>query len=387
MTAPGAFRQYPTAAYLRQGARRRSPRFAFEFMDGGAGADLGIARNARAFAGIELLARYGGPAAPPDLSVTLFGQDYAAPVGIAPMGATGIVRPGGDAMVARAAQAARVPYVLSLMASLELEKAAALAPDVLWFQLYRCGRDDHRLGRDLVARARAAGVRVLVLTMDTPVRGPRPREIRAGIVPPFRFGPRLGWEAAVAPRWLAALARHGVPRFANFLAYVGPGAGLRATETFAGRELDGGLTWEDVRLYRDLWPGPLVLKGLLHPEDVDLAIAAGVDGVVVSNHGGRQLEALPPPVEMLPEVVARAGGRLTVLLDSGVQSGLDVARALALGAAGTLSGKAVLWGLGALGAQGPGHAIALLTQGLSEAMAQCGCARPEDLRRVAIRRG
>ena len=378
-------RRCPTVQYARTLARRRSPRFAFDCGDTGAGADGGIERNWRALDAVELVARYGVGAALPSTEVELFGQRYAAPIGIAPMGAPGLVWPGADEHLAAAAQVARVPYVNSVVAGISIERAAQVAPDVFWFQLYRFGRNEHSIGLDLIRRADAAGARVLVLTLDVPVRTVRTREALAGVTYPFRLTPRMIVETLASPRYFAAYLKHGMTRFTNLVSYAREGAGINEMARFVRSEIGGAISWDDLARYRDRWKRPLVVKGILHPEDAQKAISLGVDGIVVSNHGGRQIEALPAAIDALPAVAAAAGQRATVLFDSGVRSGLDVVRAYALGAQAAFAGKAFLWGLGALGEHGPGHVIDLFEEEIRSTLAQIGARSLSDARSVVIR--
>ena len=381
-----ALRQlYPTAQDLRRRARRVLPGFAFEYMDGGAGADTGIARNWAAFDDVQLVPRYGRVIAPPAADTRLFGRAYGAPVGIAPIGGPGTVFPGAETCMAIAAQAARVPYTLGALSGIDVERAAELAPDVLWFQLYRFARNDHEIGFDLVRRAADAGAHVLVLTVDTPIRTTRPREVKSGITNPFRMTNRLRLQALSSPRWFRALLRNGIPRFVSLAPYIGANPGFAETAAFVQREFGGAFTWEEIARYRDKWQKPLVLKGVLHPDDAERAVSLGLDGIFVSNHGGRQIDALPPPIDLLPEIASLVAGRATIILDSGVRSGVDVARALALGADAAFAGKAFLWSLGALGARGPGHLIDLFVEDLRSTLGQLGCASLDELRSVVVR--
>jgi (S)-mandelate dehydrogenase len=378
-------RAYPTAMDLRARAKRLMPGFAFEYMDGGAGDDLGIRRNWNALDAVELAPRYGRVVQPPGCSTRLFGQDYAAPIGISPVGGPGTAFPGAETYLANAAQAARVPYTLGVLSGVTVERAAELAPDVLWFQLYRFHRDGHRIGLDLARRAAAAGVKALVLTIDTPTRTVRPRETKSGIVTPFKLTNRLRLDALTSPHWLLSMRRHGVPRFASLSPYMDPNPSLAEAAAFIRRESGGAFTWDEIARYRDVWKGPLVLKGVLHPADARRAIELGVDGLFVTNHGGRQIDALPASIDALPAVAAEAAGRATIILDSGVRSGVDAARAIALGADAAFSGKAFLWSLGALGERGPAHFINVLKEDLRATMGQLGCFEVADLRAVARR--
>jgi L-lactate dehydrogenase (cytochrome) len=379
-------RHYPSTQYLRAGARRRIPHFAFEYSDGGAGnGDTGIKRNWAAFDAIELAPRYGVMPSLPPTSVELFGRRFSAPVGVAPMGGPSIVWPGADEYLARAAQRAGVPYTLSTVGGATIERIAEVAPDVFWFQLYRFAADDHAIGRDLVRRAERAGCRTLVLTLDVPVRTTRPREAATGLAGSFRVDSSIVLQSALAPAWAMALWKNGTPRFANLRAYAGEGISLSELVAFTRREMRGAFTWDEVAKYREWWKGNLVLKGVMHPGDAQKAVAVGADGVVVSNHGGRQNDALPAAIDVLPAVVREVGNRATVMIDSGVRSGSDVVRACALGAAACLAGKAFLWGLGALGANGPGHVIDLLIEETQAALGQLGAHSIAELRSLSVR--
>jgi (S)-mandelate dehydrogenase len=379
-------RRYPTIDYLRRHARRRVPYFAFEYADGGAGKDdAGIKRNWAALDAIELVPRYGVMPSLPPCDVELFGRRYAAPIGVAPMGGPSIVWPGADVHLARAAQRARVPYVLSTVGGAAIEKIAEIAADVFWFQLYRFANDDHAIGLDLIRRAEAAGCRALMLTLDVPVRTTRPREAANGLAGAFVLNPGIIMQAMRSPAWIMAVCKDGVPRFANLRPYVGESASLSDLLAFVRREMGGAFTWAEVAKYRDRWKGTLIVKGALHPQDAETAVSLGVDGVIVSNHGGRQIEALPAPIDALPAVVRQIGARATVMMDSGVRSGTDVVRACALGASASFAGKAFLWGLGALGPEGPGHVIDLLIDETQAALGQLGAHTVAQTRSLTAR--
>ena len=377
---------YPSIGYLRRRARRHIPHFAFEYADGGSGNDdTGIRRNWAALDAIELVPRYGVMPSLPPCDVELFGTPYSGPIGVAPMGGPSIIWPGGDVHLARAAQRARIPYTLSTAGGATIEEIARVAPDVFWFQLYRLAKDQHAVGLDLVRRAEAVGCRTLVLTLDVPVRTTRPREVATGIAGAFNVTPAILAQIARAPGWAMAVWKHGVPRFASLRSYVGANASLNEVIAFARREMRGAFTWDEVKMYRDRWKGTLVVKGILHPQDAETAVSLGVDGIVVSNHGGRQVEVLPAAIDALPAIVRQVGKRATILMDSGVRSGNDVVRACALGAAAAFAGKAFLWGLGALGEEGPGHVIDLLIEETQAALGQLGAHSVAETRALTIR--
>jgi (S)-mandelate dehydrogenase len=379
-------RRFPTIGHMRAYARRHVPHFVFEYMDGGAGADVGIAHNWAALDAVELVPRYGVMPALPPIDVELLGRRYAAPIGIAPMGGPALVWPGADAAMARAAQQARVPYTLGTVGGMTIEQAGELAPDVFWFQLYRMARNDHALGLDLVRRAEVAGAHVLVLTIDVPVRTTRPREAAVGLGRgPFRPDLPMLVDMLRSPAWLMALIQHGRPKFSNIKSYAPANASGEEVIRFARNELGGAFTWDEIARFRDRWRRPMVLKGVLHPLDAAKAVALGIEGIWVSNHGGRQIEALPPPIDVLPAIAAETGSRATLIMDSGIRSGTDVIRAVALGAQATFAGKAFLWGLGALGEAGPEHVINLLIAEARSALGQIGAHSLAEARTVAIR--
>jgi L-lactate dehydrogenase (cytochrome) len=303
------------------------------------------------------------------------------------MGSPIVVWPGADKLFAKAAQHAGVPYTLGCAGGATIEEIAEIAPDVFWYQLYRFAKNDHAIGFDLVKRAEAAGCHVLMLTLDVPVRTIRSREVKVGLGGGGAF--QADWRMVMGmfkcPGWPLAMAKAGMPRFASVQPYAGPNAGLNDTIRFARKEMGGAFSWEEVARYRDKWKKPLVVKGILHPADAEKAVSLGVDGILVSNHGGRQIEALPAPIDCVPAIAKAVGDRATILFDSGVRSGTDVARALAVGAHCALAGKAFLWSLGALGADGPGHAIDLFIDELQSALGQIGAHSPAEARDVLVR--
>lgn len=379
------YRRYPTIDYLRRGARRRLPHFAFEYCDGGSGKDdAGIKRNWAGLDAVELVPRYGVMPSLPPCEVELFGRRYAAPIGIAPMGGPAIVWPGADEYLARAAQRARIPYTFGTVGCSTIERIAAIAPDVFWFQLYGAPRNDNAITFDLVRRAEAAGAHVLVVTIDTPVRAKRPQDWRNNLAVPFKPNLRTVLDVARAPLWLAEVMRNGTPCPENFRAYAGPGASNADVSACSSRELRGGFAWETVERVRKLWPRALVVKGIIHPDDALRALSLGADGIIVSNHGGRTLDAAPPAIDMLPAMVERVGARMTVLMDSGVRTGLDVVRALALGAKCVFTGRSFLFGVAALGAPGGQHVIEFFTDEIRMAMGQVGARSLAALPQVTV---
>ncbi len=377
-------RRFPTTAWMRREAPRHVPRFAYEYGDTGAGNDVGIADNWSAFDAVKIVPRYGVMPSLPPVEVELFGTKYAAPIGIAPMGGPSLVWPGADLLMAKAAQRARVPYTLSVAGGATIEDAAAAAPDVFWLQLYRFWHEDHKIGFDLVRRAQAVNVKVLTLTLDVPVRTTRSRETYAGLAGEFRPTPRMIYEMMIRPRWLWALLRKGYPRFATISQYANS-TNTNEVIKYARQRMGGAFSWEEVARYRDAWKGPMTVKGILHPADAEKAVSLGIEGIWMSNHGGRQIEALMPSIDCLPGVAAAVGKKATILLDSGIRSGQDVMRALALGADACFAGKSFLWATAALGDAGPDQLIALYIDELRASLGQIGALSPAEARNATIR--
>ena len=378
-------RKFPTIEDLRRAAQRRIPSLGYDTVAGGAGQDLAVKRNAAALDAIELVPRVGVDRGPVATDVEFLGRHYAAPLGVAPMGLQSVFWPGAERLLARAAQRARIPYTAGAVSGASLEDLAAIAPDVIWFQLYRFAAHDHKVGFDLVRRAAAAGVHVLVATIDVPGRAKRPGELRNGLTLPFRPSLRTIMQAAMSPGWLMALARNGQPNFPCLAPYCGPNPSKADIAYFAQRELSGALSWDELKRYRDLWKGPMVIKGIMHPADAETAVSIGMDGVQISNHGGRQLEAVPAAIDVLPAIARAVGGRTAILYDGGIRSGLDVVRAMAFGAQAAFAGRAFLFGVGAIGADGGDYVSDLLIDEIAVAMRQVGVHDFEALRDLTIR--
>jgi isopentenyl diphosphate isomerase/L-lactate dehydrogenase-like FMN-dependent dehydrogenase len=368
-----------SVADLKKRARRRIPRFAFDYLEGGCNQEIAIARNRRELDAIVMEPRYLEDCAVPDLSVSLFGRRYDAPIGVAPIGLGGLLWPRVAEYLAEAAARANIPFCLSTVATTSIERAAELAGECFWFQLYT--PTEPLIRDDLLDRAGAVGCRVLLVTIDVPGAAWRPRDLRNGLAVPPRFDLRTLAQIAARPVWALAMLRAGIPQFDSIRPYVPKGAGMVSGSVFTRATFTGGLNREALARIRDRWQGALVLKGIETVRDAELALQLGAEGIVVSNHGGRQLDASRSPIEVLPQIRAAVGDRMTVLADSGVESGADVARMLAKGAAGVLAGRAFVYGVGALGRVGAEHTIDLLREELARFMGQLRCARPEELAR------
>ncbi|HKR86983.1 MAG TPA: alpha-hydroxy-acid oxidizing protein [Phenylobacterium sp.] len=356
---------------FRQAAKRALPRMVFDFVDGGAGDERAMARNIDAFARTLLLPRALQAVSERDQSVAPFGRRWNSPFAIAPMGLTGLVRPQGDLILARCARDAGIPFCLSTASTSSIEEASReMAGGDLWFQLYVL---EQRCTNALVKRAADAGVSTLVLTVDVVVNGDRRRDARNGFALPLRLSPRLAASVAAHPRWLLRQVMHGFPKAVHF---AGQALDIEAQMRLMRRELDPGFDWHALRRLRDQWKGTLIVKGLLRAEDVQRCHEAGIDGVILSNHGGRQLDEAPAPLDQLRSSAPPAGG--VVLLDSGVRDGGDILKALALGAHGVLVGRPLLYALAAAGEAGVTHMLSLLRTQLDGRLALTGCARVRD---------
>ncbi|HIJ61261.1 MAG TPA: alpha-hydroxy-acid oxidizing protein [Rhodospirillaceae bacterium] len=358
---------------LAQMARRRLPRFAFDFLDGAAGGEGGLRRNRAAFDGVLLKPRYG-VGVDPDLSVSLFGETYDYPFGISPVGLGNLAWPGAEATLAGIARDNRIPFVLSTVGGTAIEEAAAAAP--CWFQLYV--QRQEAVSRDLLRRAAGAGIRVLVVTVDIAASNTRRRDIRNRFVIPFRITPGLVADLLRHYRWSLATLLAGPPSFVNLAPYATAESGQSLAE-FISSAMKTDLVWDDIRRLRDQWSGPLVVKGILAPEDAVLAVEAGADGIWVSNHGGRQLESAPAAIDAVAGVRAAVGPLVPVLMDSGVRTGEDMVKARLLGADVTFCGRAFYFGMAAGGRAGGERAMALLAEDLRRVMVQIGCPSFADL--------
>lgn len=357
---------------LRTLARRRLPRPVFDFIEGGVDGEKGLQRNRDAFDAWHLMPRYLVGVEKRDQSVELFGQTYDTPIGISPMGLAGLSRPDADLMMARAAAAANVPFVMSGSSNASIEAAARVAPKNVWFQLY-CTRDD-AINRNLVERAVAAGVGVLVLTVDVVVNANRQRNLRNRFVRPFRMTPAILMQVLAHPRWLAGYLRGGGhPMMENWRPYAAPGASANdVADLFARLTPSAASTWTMLENVRRWWPGRLLVKGLLHPEDARQAVRLGADGIVVSNHGARQLDASPAPLAMLP-AIRSAVPDTALLIDGGVRRGSDIVVAMCLGARFALCGRPMMYAVAAGGAAGVARAVHVIHAEVDKVLAQMGC--------------
>ncbi|HEX2197285.1 MAG TPA: alpha-hydroxy acid oxidase [Burkholderiales bacterium] len=355
---------------LRRLARRRLPRAIFDFFDGGAEDEVTLRENRAAFERVRLLPRVLVNVAEVDMGVSLFGAQAGLPLAIGPTGGIAAGRAGADLMLARAAKAFGIPYTLATPAGASIERLAEEAGGRRWFQLYVVR--DREFREKLVARAKDAGYEALLVTVDLPVSGKRERDPRNGFVTPYRPNWRNSHDVLRKPAWLMDLLRNGLPRMENFEGYKFTSTRMTDIATAVGREMDAAFDWEELKRLRERWPGRLLLKGVERPDDAERAAALGCDGVIVSNHGGRQLDGAAPTLEALPAVARAVGSRITVMLDGGVRRGVDILKARALGAQAVLVGRATLYGVMAGGEPGAQRALQILSGELERAMKLCG---------------
>ncbi|HKK98463.1 MAG TPA: alpha-hydroxy acid oxidase [Marivita sp.] len=352
---------------LRRQAKRRIPRFAFDLVDGGAEDERNLRRNSEAFQEVELTPRYMVDVSDLDTRTTVFGQTFDAPFGMAPIGMLNAFWPNADVTLARLCKAQNIPYVASSAASTTLETLAKAADGNGWFQLYVSSDADVTEG--LIARAEAAGYDTLIVTADVPAAGKRDRDIRNQLSVPFKFTPEVVLQCAMNPRWALTSLMHGTPNVANYADL------LQSATSYADVQktlITPAFTWDDLKKLRARWKGKLLVKGILHPKDAETCAEIGCDGIVVSNHGGRQVAFGPPTIEALPAIAKAVAGRMTIILDSGIRRGADIIRAKALGADFTFAGRAMAYGVGAGDRDGARRAYDILHLELIRALGQLG---------------
>jgi L-lactate dehydrogenase (cytochrome) len=374
--------RYPSIDDLRERARRRLPRFAFEYLEGGCNEDVNLHKNTAELREVELRPFYLADHSGSDLRTELFGKVYDAPFGVAPVGLQGLMWPGAPEILAAAAVAHNIPFVLSTVTTASIERIGAITGGNFWYQLYHPA--DNALRDDLLDRAEAAGCRVLVVLCDVPTFGYRPRDIRNGLSLPPRMTLRNILQILGRPHWALKTLRHGQPTFATMKKYMPEGLDMRQLGTYMNQTFSGRLDAARIAPIRDRWKGKLVLKGVASEADAALAVKLGFDGIIVSNHGGRQLDAGQSAIRALATVVAPYRDRIKIMMDSGLRSGPDVARILAAGAEFAFLGRSFMYGVAALGSSGGDHTISILKNQLKQVMEQLGCERVTDLPRHLV---
>jgi L-lactate dehydrogenase (cytochrome) len=362
---------------LRRIARRRIPRAIFDYVDSGAYDEITLNANRNELASIRFRQRVLIDTSKRTMETELLGEKLAMPLAIAPTGLTGLVHGNGEILAAKAAEAAGSIYTLSTMSICTIEDVAAAIKKPFWFQLYVFR--DREFSKSVIARAKAAKCSALFVTVDLPIRGQRHPDIKNGLTVPPRLTARNAFDIVTKPAWTMKVLMGKRKSFGNVEAYLKKTPGLLGAGAWANNHFDQSLNWRDIDWIRGLWPGKLVLKGINDVDDAKTAASAGVDGIVVSNHGGRQLDGAPATATTLPEIARAVGDRLEVLFDGGIRSGHDVLKALALGARGCLIGRAYLYGLAAMGQKGVATALDVIRKELDASMILTGV---EDIRKV-----
>lgn len=373
----------PCTDDLRSLARRRIPRFAFEYLDGGCNDDVNLRRNCSDIQQIELMPEYLAEHDTSSMKTTLFGEEYAAPFGVAPIGLQGLMWPNSPEILASAALRHNLPFILSTVSTASIEHIAKVTDGRFWFQLYHPAEE--KVLDDVLSRAAGAGVKVLVALSDVPTFGFRPRDIRNGLAMP----PKMTWRNVLQmfcrPVWAFNTLRYGKPNFETLTPYMPKNLDLRALGKFMDATFDGRLQEHKLARLRDKWDGQLVVKGVVNEADAERCVRLGVDGIIVSNHGGRQLDAGESTIKPLSRLAPKFGDKLTVMMDSGIRSGPDIARAIASGAKFTFMGRPFMYGVGAMGPDGGNHVMAMMKMQLQQVLEQLCCKTVTDLPRHLIK--
>jgi (S)-mandelate dehydrogenase len=366
-------------ADLRRMAGKRLPRMTYDYIEGGCDDEFGIAENEAAFGNYRLAPRYLVDVSHRDLAAKIAGQTFAIPLGIAPTGNAGMFRHDADRLLAIEAAAANVPFILSSASNASIEEVVKAAPNHTWFQLY--GARDVKISEDMIRRAAGLGVKTLVLSVDVPAHSNRERNHRNGFAHPLKVTPSMIFQTITHPAWAwEYFGNGGLPYMGNFRPYAaGKASPSDVADFFVGQFPSPSLTWSFMEMVRRQWPGKLFVKGILHPADAIRAVEIGANGIIVSNHGGRQLDRAISPVDAFPFINAAVGERTEMMLDGGIRRGSDIVVALCLGARFVFSGRPMLYGATAGGRAGIKKALDIFARELGLVLAQIGCPRAEDL--------
>lgn len=367
---------YPSIDDLREKAKKKIPRFAFEYLDGGCNEDVNLHKNTKEIRDVELLPYYLSKHTGSSMKTELFGHTYDAPFGVAPVGLQGLIWPNAPEILAKAAFEHNIPFVLSTVTTSSIERVAEITEGSAWFQLYH--PTENRLRDDIIKRAGAAECPVLVILCDVPTFGFRPRDVRNGLAMPPKMSVKNILQVLGKPEWAMKTLIQGQPSFETLKPYMPKNLDLKQLGKFMDATFSGRLNEEKIKPIRDMWKGKLVLKGVANEADAEKALALGLDGIIVSNHGGRQLDAGESSIKPLTRIAKAYGDKMSVMMDSGLRSGPDVARALASGAKFTFMGRSFMYGVSALGSKGGDHTISLLKTELQQVMEQVCCATTND---------
>jgi len=373
---------YPSIDDLRNLARKRIPRFAFEYLDGGCNEDVNLIKNTSDIRHIELKPYYLASHQPSQLKTELFGHVYDAPFGIAPIGLQGLIWPNSPEILAKAAFAHNIPFITSTVTTSSIERIAELTEGNAWFQLYYPA--DEAVRNDVLHRVESAQLPVLVLLSDVPTFAFRPRDIRNGLAIPPRMTLRNILQIMMKPRWAINTLIQGKPQFATMKKYMPKGLNMKQLGLYMNQTFSGRLNEEKIKPIRDRWKGKLVIKGIASEEDTEMAIRLGIDGLIISNHGGRQLDAGESTIHSLIAIQKNYKNKIKLMIDSGIRSGPDVARAIASGAEFVFMGRSFMYGVSALGDAGGQHTIGMIKTQLIQVMEQICCEKTTDLHKHLI---
>jgi len=368
---------YPSIEDLREKARKRIPRFAFEYLDGGCNEDVNLYKNIAELREVELVPQYLKSNITIDMKTELFGHVYDAPFGMAPIGLQGLMWPNAPEILAKAAVQHNIPFILSTVTTSSIERISELTQGKAWFQLYHPA--ENALRDDIIKRLQATNYSVLVLLCDVPSFGYRPRDIRNGLAMPPKITLGNVFQIMGKPLWAMNTLVHGQPSFETLKPYMPKNLDMKQLGQFMDKTFSGRLNKEKISAIRDQWKGKIVLKGVASEEDADMAVQLGLDGIIVSNHGGRQIDVGESSIHSLIPIVKNFKEKIKIMMDSGIRSGPDISRALASGAEFTFLGRSFMYGVAAMGKQGGNHTIAILKTQLKQVMEQVGCTKTRDL--------
>ena len=370
--------KYPSTEDLRSLASKKIPTFAFEYLDGGCNEDVNITRNTSDIREIELIPNYIRKSFTPDLKTKLFDKVYDVPFGVAPIGLQGLIWPNSPNIIAEASKKYNFPFILSTVSTSDIETIAKITDGEAWFQLYYPSNKTIR--NDILERAKNSGCEVLVLLCDVPTFGYRPKDIKNGLAMPPKMSLKNMLQILKCPEWAFKSLLNGKPNFETLKTYMRGKMNLRQLGKFMNDTFDGRLDEEKIKPIRDIWKGKIVLKGIASEIDIEKSISLGIDGIIVSNHGGRQLDAGSSTINSMVSLVKKYEKRTTIMIDSGLRSGVDVARVMASGAKFCFLGRTFMYGVGALGNNGALHTFEMLKKQLNQVMIQIGCEKTSDLR-------
>jgi len=375
--------KYPSIEDLRAKAKKRMPKFAFEYLDGGCNEDINIKRNTDEIREVQLFPKYLDKFNQSNLKTELFGKTYDAPFGVSPVGLQGLMWPNSAEILAEAAVKHNIPFILSTVTTASIERIGEITNGNFWFQLYHPA--DNKITDDLLKRAEKAGSEVLVILADVPTFGYRPRDIRNGLAMPPKMTLKNILEVFKKPTWALQTLQHGIPSFEVLKPYMDKNLDIKQLGKFMDATFSGRLNEDKIKRLRDNWKGKIVLKGVATEHDAKMAIDLGLDGIIVSNHGGRQIDVGESTIKPLVRIVDKYKDQITIMMDSGIRSGTDIARTLASGAEFTFLGRSFMYGVGALGKEGGHHTMAILKVQLQQIMEQIGTENISEIKNHLIK--